>query len=164
MKNAARTPAARTRTVAQYVAGLPPDRRSIVRKLRALLNRRIPEGYRESFLFGAITWAIPLERFPDTYNGQPLCYVALASKKNHLSLYLMGVYGEPARRKKLEAAFQKAGKKLDMGKGCVRFRNLDDLPLDVIGEAVAEVTPEKYIARYETSRAKTAAKREIRKR
>ena len=120
-----------------------------------MLNRRIPKGYRESLLFGAITWAIPLERFPDTYNGQPLCYATLASQKNHLALYLMVAYGDAEKRKILEEGFRKAGKKLDMGKACLRFRSLDDLPLDVIGEAVAGVTPEKYIARYETSRTKT---------
>jgi len=145
--------------VADYIAGLPEERRAAVKKLRALLKRRMPKGYRESMMWGAITWSIPLERFPETYNGQPLCYAALASKKNYLSLYLMGPYGDLEQRKRLEAGFRKAGKKLDMGKACLRFRSLDDLPLDVIGDVVSRVTPEKYLVAYAKSRANTAKKR-----
>jgi hypothetical protein len=127
-----------------------------MRTLRALFRRKVPKGFQESMLFGAIAWAIPLERFPDTYNGQPLCYTAIASQKNHYALYLMCAYGDAAKRKKLEEGFRKAGKKLDMGKACLRFRSLDDLPLDVIGDTLAGVTPEKYIAIYERSRERTA--------
>jgi hypothetical protein len=132
--------------VAEYVAGLPEDRRATVAKLRALLNRRMPKGYCEGMSFGAIAWSIPLETFPDTYNGQPLCYTALASRKNYYSLYLMGAYGSAAERRKLEEGFRRAGKKLDMGKSCVRFRSLDDLPLEVIGDSIAGLPPARYIA------------------
>jgi uncharacterized protein DUF1801 len=142
----------KARTVAAYIAGLPEDRRPAVKALRTLLNRRVPKGYRESMQWGAITWSIPLERFPDTYNGQPLCYAALASQKNHLALYLMCAYGDKTQRQKLVDGFRKAGKKLDMGKSCIRFQSLDDLPLQVIGDAMASVTPEKYIAVYRKSR------------
>lgn len=155
------TPAPKIPTVAEYVAGLPDDRRAVVAKLRTFLNRRMPKGYRESMLWGAITWSIPLETFPDTYNGQPLCYAALASQKNYYSLYLMGAYGSAAEREKLEDGFRRSGKKLDMGKSCVRFRSLDDLPLEVIGDSIAGVTPEKYLASYAMARAvtKTAARK-----
>lgn len=152
----------KTKTIDEYLASLSEDRRAIVSKLRALLKRRIPKGYRESMMWGAINYSIPLEQFSDTYNGQPLCYAALASQKNHFSLYLMSVYGNPVERKKLEDGFRKAGKKLDMGKSCVRFRSLDDLPLDVISEIVANVTPEKYIAWYRKSRESTAKGRKAR--
>jgi hypothetical protein len=155
----------RTPTVAQYIAGLPEDRRAMITKLRSLLNRRMPKGYRESMMWGAITWSIPLETFPETYNGQPLCYAALASQTSHCSLYLMGAYGSRAARKKLEDGFRRAGKRLEMGKSCVRFRSLDDLPLDVIGDSIASMTLEKYLTAYAASRAgtKTAARRTKRK-
>jgi hypothetical protein len=153
-------------TVAEYVAGLPEDRRATVAKLRALLNRRMPKGYREGMSWGAITWSIPLETFPDTYNGQPLCYAALASKKNYFSLHLMGVYGSAAERRKLEEGFRRAGKKLDMGKSCVRFRSLEDLPLEVIGDSIGGLPPARYIAQSTAARSgtKTAAKKPARKR
>ncbi len=145
-------------TVAEYIAGLPEDRRRIVSKVRSLLKRRVPKGYRESMLWGAITYSIPLERFPDTYNGQPLCYAALASHKSHLSLYVMCVYGDRAQTRKLQEGFRKAGKKLDMGKACIRFRALDDLPLEIIGDLVAAVPPEKYLEIYKKSREPGARK------
>ena len=150
-------------TVEDYIAGLPDDRRPIISRLRSILRRRMPDGYHESMMWGAITWSIPLERFPDTYNGQPLCYVAVASQKNYCSLYLMSAYANPAERRELEAGFRKAGKKLDMGKSCVRFRSLDDLPLEAIGELIEKVPPEKYLAWYAKSRKTTAAETAKRK-
>jgi len=149
-------------TVDAYIDGLPEDRRPVVKKLRALLKRRVPKGYREAMGYGLICYSIPLERFPDTYNGQPLCYAALASQKGHLSLYLMCAYGDAALRKKLEDGFRKAGKKLNMGKSCIRFRSLDELPLDVIGDIVSAVPPEKYLEIYARSRAHTAKARKAR--
>jgi hypothetical protein len=153
MKTSSKAP-----TVAKWIAGLPEDRRPIVSKLRALLKRRVPKGYRESILWNAITYAIPLEHFPDTYNGQPLCYAALGSHKSHLSLYLMCVYGNETQNKKLQDGFRKAGKKLNMGKACIRFRALEDLPLDVIGDIVSAVPPEKYLEIYRKSREGRAGK------
>ena len=97
-------------------------------------------------------YGVPLKRFPDTYNGHPLCYAALASQKNYMSVYLMNVYGHKETEEWFRAAFKTRGKKLDMGKSCVRFKALDDLPLDVIGEAVAKVPMEKWITLYEQSR------------
>jgi hypothetical protein len=141
-------------TVQAYLDELPEDRRAVVAAVRDVILRHLPAGYREAMSWGVISYEIPLERFPDTYNGHPLSYVALAAQKNHFALYLMCVYGDTKREGWLRAEFQKAGKKLDMGKACVRFRKLEDLPLDVIGEVVAGVTPEQFIARYEASRRK----------
>src|SRR5713101_286738 len=129
-------------TVEEYLRSLPDDRRAVLSKLRALIKRRIPKGYEESLLWGAIAYSIPLKRLPDTYNGQPLGYVALAARKNYFTLHLMSVYMNPSGQKALAEGFRKAGKKLDMGKACVRFKSLDDLPLDVIGDLVARITPE----------------------
>jgi hypothetical protein len=106
--------------------------------------------------WGMIVYGIPLARYPNTYNGQPLSYVALAAQKGHFSLYLMGVYGDPAREAWIRDAFREAGKKLDMGKSCLRFRRLEDLPLESIGELVASVPPEELIAIYEKGRARPA--------
>ena len=99
-----------------------------------------------------LNYGVPLSRFPNTYNGQPLCYAALAAQKNYCSLYLMSVYGDKPHEARLREGFAAAGKKLDMGKSCVRFRSPDDLPLDVVGELIASVPVEKWIAVYEKSR------------
>lgn len=146
-------------TVEEYLESLPEERRAVLSKLRALIKRRIPRGFEESLLWGTIAYSVPLERFPDTYNGHPLGYVALASRKNYCTLHLMSVYMNPEGQKALAEGFRKAGKKLDMGKACVRFKSLDDLPLDVIGDLVAKITPEAWIAIYKKSRIRSAKKK-----
>jgi hypothetical protein len=100
-----------------------------------------------------LTYVVPLSRYPTTYNKQPLAYVALAAQKHHYALYLSGVYGDPAQAAALREGFAGAGKKLDMGKSCVRFKRLDDLALDAVRAAVASTPPEAFIAQYEASRA-----------
>jgi Domain of unknown function (DU1801) len=102
--------------------------------------------------WGMISYEIPPERYPKTYNKQPLSYAALAAQKNYFVLHLMAVYGSPEQAAWFREEFRKAGKKLDMGKACVRFRKLDDLPLDVIGQVIARTPPDKYIAYYEATR------------
>ena len=136
-------------TADEYLASLPDDRRATVAAVRNTILANLPEGYVETVGFGMLCYVIPLSRYPKTYNRQPLSYVSLGSQKNYVSLYLMGVYGNPEQEKLLRDGFAKAGRKLDMGKSCVRFRTLDDLPLDVIAETVANTPPEKFIARYE---------------
>jgi uncharacterized protein YdhG (YjbR/CyaY superfamily) len=143
---------ARRSTVAGYLSALPPAQRGVLTKLRRLIRTHLPKGYQESTNWGAITYQVPLKRCPDTYNGQPLCYVAVAAQKNYLSLYLMTAYGNSAKKKQLESAFASAGKKLDMGKACIRFRALDDLPLDTIADIIASTPVDSYVAAYEESR------------
>jgi len=128
------------KTVAEYLRGLEPERRAILSAVRKVVNQHLPDGYVEGVAYGIIAWHIPLKTFSDTYNGQPLCIAALAANKSYNSLHLMGPYGDPAQRRFLETEFRKRGKKLDMGKGCLHFRTLEDLPLEVIG-AVIERTP-----------------------
>jgi uncharacterized protein YdhG (YjbR/CyaY superfamily) len=142
----------KVRSVTQYLAALPADRRSALAKVRQVIRKHLPPGYRESFNWGAITWEVPLSRYPDTYNGQPLCYAALASKKNHASLYLMMAYMNPTLTRRLQDGFRAAGKRLDMGKACIRFRKADDLALEVIAEMVASTPLERYVARAEAGR------------
>jgi hypothetical protein len=141
-------------TVKEYLDALPEERREVVSGMRDLVRRSLPAGYRETFAWGMITYVIPLERYPKTYNGQPLSIVALAAQKNYYSLYLMGVYGNPERENWLRDEARKAGKKLDMGKSCVRFRSLADLPLEAIAHVIASITPEQYISFYESVRRK----------
>jgi hypothetical protein len=142
------------RTVDAYLDSLPSDRREIISTVRDVIVRNLPEGYSETMDYGMIGYGVPLERFPATYNGHPLCYAGLASQKNHCSLYLMSAYGTGGGEREgwLRDAFARAGKKLDMGKSCIRFKTLDDLPLPAIGEFIASVPADEFIALYERSR------------
>ncbi len=140
-------------TVADYLAELPPDRRAEIERVRDLINAALPDGYREGIGYGMIGWVIPLERYPDTYNRQPLAYVALAAQKNSNSLYLNCVYASKERTERLREAFAAAGKKLDMGKSCIRFKKADDLALDAIRAEIASTSPDQYIRIYEEARA-----------
>jgi hypothetical protein len=142
------------KTVEDYLGELPAERREVVSAVREMILRHLPAGYQESMAWGMITYCIPLERYPKTYNGQPLGYAALAAQKGYYALYLMSVYAASEQERRLRDEFQKAGKKLDMGKSCIRFKKLDDLPLEALGRIIASVPPEKYIARYEEIRAK----------
>lgn len=135
-----------------YLAELPPERRGLVEKLRAIVNANIPDGYVERMDWGMISWELPLERYPDTYNGRPLVYAGLAAQKNHTALYLNCVYASTGRTERLQAAWAAAGKKLDMGKSCLRFKRADQVAENVLAEAVASVPVEAFIAEYEASR------------
>lgn len=141
-------------TVDEYIESLPPDRRHAIGALRDVICRNLPQGYEEGMQYGMIGYYIPLSRYPNTYNGQALSYVGLASQKNYMSLYLMGVYGDEERERWFREAFASRGKKLNMGKSCVRFKKLEDLPLDVIGEAIAQISVDDYLRWYEASRKK----------
>lgn len=142
------------KTVKQYLESLPEDRRAAIETVRKVILKNLPKGFEEAMNFGAICYQVPLSVLPKTYNGQPLCYAALASQKNFMTLYLMTVYGHKPTEKWFREGFKAAGKKLDMGKSCVHFRKLEDLPLDVIGQAIARVPMEKYVAAYHASRKK----------
>jgi len=144
----------KAKTVPAYLASLPSDRRTAIEAVRKVILKNLPKGYEEEMNWGAITYCIPLSRYPNTYNGQPLAYAALASQANYMSVYLMGVYGDPKVLAQFEKAYRAAGRKLDMGKSCVRFKKLEDLPLSVIGETIARVSVEAYLKRYEEMRAK----------
>src|SRR6476469_3308339 len=147
-KPPSKSTAARPITVAAYLASLTPERRAVIEEARALVHRHIPKGYAEFMNWGVINWGIPLEEFADTYNGQPLCYVGLGALKHSNSLYLMGVYGggdgkytTPFSQKLLVDAFKKAGKRLDMGKCCLHFKELDDLELKSVAKVIGMSTP-----------------------
>jgi hypothetical protein len=140
------------KTVTQYLQGLPPDRRAAISAVRDVILANLPTGYEECMLYGMIGYAVPHSLYPAGYHcdpSQPLMYASLGSQKNHMALYLMCAYGDPATAKWFQEAYAAAGKKLDMGKACVRFRRIEDLPLEVIGQAIARIPVNKYIARVE---------------
>jgi Domain of unknown function (DU1801) len=140
----------KARTPAAYLKELPEERRREVALVRAMVRKHLPAGYRETMNWGMITYEVPLERHRKTYNGQPLCFVGLAAQKNYLSLYLMPVGASALAR--LRAAFKKAGKRLNMGKSCIRFKRADDLPLDALGAEIAAVPVDEFVSYVETAR------------
>ena len=135
-----------------YIAELPPERQALVSCVRQLINDKIPPGYVERMNWGMISWELPLERYPDTYNGQPLVYAGLAAQKNYTALYLNCIYASEERTGRLRTAYSAAGKKLDMGKSCIRFKKAEDLVEDVLAEAIASVPVEEFTAEHERSR------------
>ena len=133
-------------TPEEYLAELSPERREAVSAVREVILDNLPEGYEEGMEYGMISYHVPLDRHPDTYNGRPLGVAALASQKNYMSLYLLGVCYDPETERRFKERFAASGKKLDMGRGCLRFKKLDDLPLEVIAGAISSVSPGDLIA------------------
>ena len=170
--------------VAQYLAALPADRRAALSAVRKVINQNLPDGYEEGMQFGMIGWYVPLSLYPAGYGENPIVplpLVALASQKSGMVLHFLCFYGHPTlrdwfisewssdweerhRRKSREGSgervwsqanqYKKSGKKLDMGKGCVRFKKLEDLALDVVGRTVARVPVAEHIANYRAARTK----------
>ena len=133
-------------TVEEYLAGLPEDRRAAIQAVRKVILKNLPKGYEEVLQYGVLGYVVPLKVFPSGYlnrKNEPLPYICLASQKNYMSIYMMSVYGDAEAEFREE--YQATGKRLDMGKCCVRFRKLEDLPLDVIGKAVARYPMKKWI-------------------
>ena len=147
---------ASTISVAMYLAGLPPDRRAVVERVRDVVNGCVPAGFVESLGYGMIMWSVPLSRFPNTYNGHPLCSTALAAQKNHFALYLMGCYGNAPLEAELRAGFARDGKKLDMGKSCLRFKRVEDLSIPAIEQVIRKVSPELMMEWHEMAHSPAA--------
>lgn len=139
--------------VAAYLASVPAERRAAIEAVRDVVNASLPDGFVEGVEFGMLSWHVPLERYPDTYNGRPLGIVALANQKNHMALYLIGIYSDEADAAWFRQRWLSTGRRLDMGKSCVRFRRLDDVALDVLGEALSRTSVDEFLRRYEVSRA-----------
>ncbi len=139
-------------TVEEYLSGLPADRREAIERVREVIVANLPDGLEEGMNWGMIAYEVPLERYPDTYNKKPLMYAALASQKNHMAVYLTGIYMDDGARQEFEDAYKATGKRLDVGQSCVRFRKLDDLPLSLIGNTIGSVGVDEFIVRYEDGR------------
>lgn len=149
--------AGESKTPDEYIASLPEDRQVAVKAVRDVVRDNLPPGFEEGMQYGMIAWYIPLERFPNTYNRHPLGLAALASQKGYMSLYLNSVYGDPQTEAWFKARYAESGKKLNMGKSCLRFRRLEDLPLDVIAETIGRVDLDAYLAHYEEARGSSRA-------
>lgn len=142
-------------TVTEYLAELPADRREALSEVRRGINRALPKGYEEGIQWGMISWFVPLSAYPAGYGGNkkvPLPLISLASKKGYMALHMVCFYGQPELRKWFVAQYAKSGKKLDMGQGCLRFKKLENLALDVVEKTVAKLPVKKYVAGYQAAR------------
>jgi len=140
-------------TVDQYLEELPEDRKEHIFKLVELVRANLPEGYEEAMEWGMITYQVPLATYPDTYNKKPLMYLAVANQKNHMALYLTCIYSDEEERKRFEERYRASGKKLNMGKSCLRFKKFEDLAVDVLAEQIASVPVRRRIEFEEACRA-----------
>lgn len=140
-------------TVDQYLKEIPADRRNDINAVRGVLKANLPEGYEEIMQYGMIGYVVPHRLFPQGYHcdpRQPLCFAGLASQKNHLSLYLMPLYGESPELTWFETEWKKSGKKLDMGKCCIRFKKAEDIPIDLVGKLVARWPVSRWTEIYQS--------------
>jgi len=142
-------------TIDGYLAKLPADRRDAIEQVRAVINAKLPQGYEEKFQYGMISWCVPESVLPakEVYNKQPLALASLGSQKNYMTLHLMQLYMNQKERAWFEQAYKQTGKKLDLGGGCVRFKSLDALPLEVVGEAVSHMPVDTWVKTYRDARA-----------
>jgi hypothetical protein len=142
------------KTIDEYLAALPDDRRHAVTEIRRVINKNIPKGFAEGISYGMISWYVPHSLYPAGYHcdpSKPLMLISLASEKNHIALYHMGIYAGPLADWFKKEWPRHSSRKLDMGKSCVRFRKFEDVPLKLIGELAAQLTPKAWIATYEAA-------------
>ena len=135
------------KNISEYLAAMPEERRAAIEKVRKTILKNLPSGYEEALEWGMITYQVPLDVYPDTYNKKPLMYAALANQKNHMAVYLTSIYMDEDLNQDFEKKYRETGKRYDVGKSCVRFRKLDDLPLELIGESIAAISMDEFIAR-----------------
>ena len=143
-------------SIEEYLSLLTLDQKDVIEPLRALIKENLPLGMEENFSWGMLSYEVPLAAYPATYNGKPLLYVALAVQKHYYSLYLFPAYMNAQDTSRLAEELKNSSKKLSMGKSCIRFKTLDDLPLPVIGEYIRSFTLGSYIKAYEHLRKKKA--------
>jgi hypothetical protein len=157
-------------TVPDYLAELPAERRQVIAAVRTIVLANLDHGYQEAMQYGMISYIVPLSAYPPGADGngkQPLPFASLAAQKAHYALYLMGIYcgcGEDGRSETPDArwfrcAWERTGKRMDMGKSCVRFARLEDVPLEVVGEAIARVPAARYVEFYRATVAQRKQKR-----
>lgn len=139
-------------TVDAYLKGLPEERRKVIAKVRGVVKKHLPKGYKEEMLWGMISYVIPLERYPNTYNKKPLTYVALAAQKNDFAFYFTGPFKGAGVDEEIKALFTAAGRARDIGRSCLHFGGIDEVPLDVLGGVVASMPVDRYIELYEKAK------------
>jgi hypothetical protein len=152
--------------VKAYLEKLPEDRRAAMSAVRDVINKNLPKGYEEGIQYNMIGWFVPHSIYPAGYHcnpKEPLPFISLASQKNHMAAYMFCLYMDPAEIERFEARWAESGKKLDMGKSCVRFKNLEGVCLEAIGEAVKRMPVKKFVEQYESqygaAQARNAAKK-----
>lgn len=134
-------------TVEEYMGELSEERRVAIEAVRQVILKNLPKGYEEAMSWGMITYQVPLETYADTYNKKPLMYAALAAQKNHMSVYLTAIYMSEKASREFETAYRSTGKRYDVGKSCVRFKELADLPLELIGKSIASLQVSEFVDR-----------------
>jgi hypothetical protein len=140
-------------TVDGYLAELSEESRAEIETIRDVILDNLPDGYVETMRWGMITYEVPLETYPDTYNGKPLMFLALAAQKRHLSLYLTNVAFVPGGEDRFRERYLATGKKLDMGRSCLRFRKADDIAIDLVAETIRATPLDEFIEGYEAGKA-----------
>lgn len=140
-------------TVDAYIAELPEDRKATIEKLRKIIKKNLPKGFKEQMSYGMMGYSVPHTIYPDGYHCDPklpLPFMGMASQKNSINIYHMGIYADPDLYKWFTEAHAKASKKkLDMGKSCIRYKKPEDIPFDLIGELCTKMTPQDWINLYE---------------
>lgn len=142
------------KTVEQYLDALPEDRREAIAAVRRVVLKNLPKGYEEGMQYGMIGYFVPHSLYPAGYHcdaSQPVPFASIASQKNHMAIYMMCIYSDPAHLEWFVDAWKKSGNRLDMGKGCVRFRKLENVPLDVVGQAIRRVPVKNFLEHYEST-------------
>lgn len=137
----------------QYIEELPEERKGVISKLRSTILKNLPKGFEETMAYGMIGYVVPHSKYPDGYHcdpTQPLPFMSLASQKNHIGFYHMGIYSDPALLNWFTSEYPKhVSGKLDMGKSCIRFKNIKKIPYDLLGELAGKMTADEWIERYE---------------
>ncbi len=143
------------KSVADYIKQLPDDRRSAIKKLRTLIRKNLPKGFKEQLSYGMPGWVVPHSKYPDGYHCDPklpLPFMSIASQKNFIAVYHMGVYSMPDLMSWFTEEYPKhCTRKLDMGKSCVRFKQIEEIPYDLIGELASKITPAEWVEFYQLS-------------
>ena len=146
-------------TVDEYLAELPDDRAEALTVVLRALRKKLPSGLDETINWGMIAFEVPLSTYPNSYNGQPLMHTAVANQKNHMAIYLGCLQGEGRSRENFIAEYKATGKRMDLGKGCVRFRKVDDLPLDLIAKYAGSLSVEQLCAVHDEYSASRSARK-----
>jgi len=140
-------------TVDDYLKEIPEERQAAMKKLRAVIKKNIPKGFKESMGYGMMGYSVPHSKYPAGYHcnpADPLPFMGIASQKNFIAIYHMGIYADPRLLKWFTDAHAKTSpKKLDMGKSCIRYKKMEDIPFDLIGDLASKMTPDDWIALYE---------------
>ena len=148
-------------TVQEYLDGLPDDRKAAIETVRAEILKNLPKGYEEGMQYGMIGYFVPHSIYPAGYHcdkKQPLPFVHIASQKNHMAVYLFCMYGDAAMKAEFLKEYGATGKKMDMGGSCVRFKKIENLPVELIGKLVGRIPVDSFIANYESALAASKKK------